>query len=299
VVLTSAMGTLACQGPVDAGPTGSEVDPAGMNEQQAVASCPLLPTSTDPQSVRAYDRINMYRRAMGLPCANFVPEIALAAARHCAYYAGNHGTCIDNPHREVKTCDKFRGERFSDRLKVAGYSGTPAYEVMTYIGDGGAAVDQWVDSIWHRIPILDPYVGDVGYGMDQACDTMDFGWGTTAPTNPVVYPYDTQTGLPTSFDGDVESPPPPRPPKGWPGGYPLIVYAASLTVQTHRLLDDKGLAIAHTFITPDHPAGNGLLINEVVMYADLPLKNKTTYRVVIDGQQRNVPIHLEWTFTTR
>ena len=299
MALTGVIGLLACQGPVDGAPSGTDGDPAGMNEQQAVASCPILPTGTDPQSVRAYDRTNMYRRAIGLPCINFVPAIALAATRHCAYYAGNRGSCIDNPHREVKTCDQFRGERFGDRLKVAGYTGSAAYEVTTYIGDGAAAVDQWVDSIWHRIPILDPYVADAGYGMDRACDTMDFGWGATATNDPVVYPYDTQTGLPTSFNGNVESPPPPRPPKGWPGGYPIIVYAAGLSVQTHRLLDDKGLAVAHTFIAPDDPASGGLLINEAVMYADQPLKNKTTYRVMVDGQKRNEPMHLAWSFTTR
>ena len=63
--------------------------------------------------------------------------------------------------------------------------------------------------------------------------------------------------------------------------------------------DDQRLAIAHTFITPDDPASAGLLINEMVMYADQPLKNKTTYSVIVDGQKRYEPIHLEWTFTTR
>ncbi len=288
--------TLGCQGSGDSVAEGSDPDRPGMSEQQAKSSCAVLPAGTDEQSVGAYDRINMYRRAIGLPCIDFVPTIATAAAAHCAYYTGNHGSCIASPHREVATCDRFHGERFSDRLKAAGYNGSPAYEVMAYVGNGSVAVDQWVDSIWHRIPILSPYVSDTGYGMDGTCDTMDFGWAPApSTTTPVVFPYDTQSGVPTSFNGDMESPPPPRPPTGWPSGYPILVYAADLHVRSHTLLDDKGVALAHTFIEPGDAASNGLLLHELVMYADQPLKRNTTYRVVIDA----TTVHLEWTFTTQ
>ncbi len=299
-VLVGLVATLGCQGTGDNASEDSDTDRPGMSEQQAKASCAALPTGTDEQSAAAHDRINMYRRAMGLPCIDFVPAIAAAAAAHCAYYTANQGSCIASPHREVATCDKFRGEHFYDRLHAAGYTGSPAYEDMTYVGNGAFAVDEWVDSIWHRIPILSPYVQDAGYGMNGACDTMDFGWAPApSTTSPVVYPYDTQIGVPISFAGDTESPPPPRPPKGWPSGYPILIYAANLRVQSHTLLDDKGVALAHTFIAPGDATSDGVLLYELVMYADEPLKHNTTYRVAVDGTTQVETIHLAWSFTTR
>ena len=271
-------------------------------EVEAIAVCAHLPANANAASAGAYDRVNAYRLQAGLPCINFVPAIDSAATAHCAYYAGDHGSCIASPHREVSTCDNFVAERFGDRMRRAGYTGSPAYEDMTYVGDGGTAVDDWINSIWHRIPILSPYVGDAGYGTAGQCDTMDFGWASPGPSAgaaPVVYPFDQQTGVPTSFDGDAESPAPPRPPKGWPSGYPIIAYAAQLDVHKHQLFDADGALVDHAFLAPGDDGGNGILINEVVMYANRPLKPQTVYRVVIEGVQKGNTVHLDWTFTTQ
>jgi hypothetical protein len=291
--LSTLLGELGCQGPTNVTDDG----PAA-----AIALCPHLAAGTNVQAVDAYDQVNMYRLAVGLPCINFVPAIAAAAAAHCAYYVRDHGSCIASPHREVSTCDNFSAERFGDRMKGAGYAGSPAYEDMTYVGDGANAVDEWVNSIWHRIPILSPYVADAGYGTTGQCDTMDFGWARASASvsaAPVVYPFDQQTGVPTSFAGDLESPAPPRPPKGWPSGYPIIVYAPRLETHTHQLFDARGAQVDHTFIAPGDADSQGILINEIVMYAYRPLEPKAAYRVVIEGVQQGKPLHLEWTFTTR
>src|SRR5204862_489328 len=96
------------------------------------------PEGTDARAVGAYDRVNAYRQAVGLPCASFVPEIAAAATAHCGYYTANQGACIASPHREVSGCTKFRAERFGDRMRLAGYQGNPAanglllHEVLMY-----------------------------------------------------------------------------------------------------------------------------------------------------------------------
>jgi hypothetical protein len=235
-----------------------------------------------------------------LPCTNFAPAIAAAAAAHCAYYVANHGSCVANAHREVAGCSKFRGERFGDRLKLASYTGDAAYETMTYVGAGARAVDLWVDSVWHRIPILSPWVADAGYGGAEACDTMDFGWAAPpAKQAPVVYPFDHQSKVPTEFDGRTESPALPVPPRGWPSGYPIMVYAADLEVTSHKLFDDQMRAVPHVWIAPGDDAGAGILRNELVMYAHAPLAKATTYRVVIEGKRDGQQVLLDWTFTTK
>jgi uncharacterized protein YkwD len=293
--------TLGCSAPpADGGDTGGTDDDGAELQLAQATDCARPPADSDPKAVEAYDRVNAYRKAAGLRCATFVPEIAGAAQAHCGYYVANTGACVANPHREVAGCTMFRAERFSDRLKAAAYTGNPAYEAMTYVGAGAKAVDKWVDSVWHRIPVLSPWVSDLGYGSVKACDTMDFGWAA-APGSPapMTYPFDGQTKIPRSFDGRTESPALPAPPKGWPSGYPIMVYASDLQVSSHQLFDDKMNAVDHTWIAPGDAASMGILINELAMYAHAPLKKATTYRVVVEGTRKGEPVHLDWTFTTK
>jgi uncharacterized protein YkwD len=286
-----------------AGPTDDTGTAAGDDQPMELAqaaSCARPPADTDLKAVEAYDRVNAYRMAAGLPCSAFVPEIATAAVAHCAYYVANKGACVASPHREVDGCMKFRAERFVERMKMASYGGNPAYETMTYVGVGAKAVDKWVDSVWHRIPVLSPWVTDAGYGSVDRCDTMDFGWaGAPRVQAPVMYPFDGETSVPRSFEGRTESPTLPAPPKGWPSGYPIIVYAAELQVTSHQLLDAEMQEVPHVWMAPDDAASMGILRNEVVMYAHAPLKKETSYRVVIEGTQKGAAVHLAWSFTTR
>jgi hypothetical protein len=293
----------ACQpAPGSAGDEGGDEVVDDRVQLASIASCPRLPAGGDPQAQAAYDRVNSYRQALGLPCASIVSEVASAATAHCGYYIVNSRkeTCVASPHREVQGCSDFHAERFGDRMRVAGYGGNPAYETMTYVGNGSHAVDLWVDSVWHRIPLLSPWVQDMGYGRDERCDTMDFGWAPRAATSrPVTYPFDGQSRVPRSFDGRTESPTLPAPPQGWPSGYPIMAYVSGLTVTSHELIDAGGVSVPHVFMTPDSAVAMGLLRNELVMYAHRPLAKGTTYGVKIAGTQAGKPVTIEWSFTTK
>src|SRR4051812_36891764 len=107
----------ACQSPDDAEPG----DTAPEEVLMVPASCPRPPVGTDKEAERAYDRMNAYRKAVGLPCSSFVPEISAAATAHCSYYVGNRGACVNSPHREVAGCERFHAERFGDRMRLAAY----------------------------------------------------------------------------------------------------------------------------------------------------------------------------------
>jgi hypothetical protein len=290
---------VACGAPPADGSGGIDGADGDLALAQAT-NCERPPAGSDDKAVEAYDRVNAYRNAAGLSCLKFSPEIAIAAAAHCDYYVSNSGSCVASPHREVASCSKFRAEKFSDRMKAAAYTGNPAYEAMTYVGQGAHAVDKWVDSVWHRIPILSPWVADGGYGSVKACDTMDFGWApASTQAAPVTYPFAGQAKVPRSFDGATESPALPVPPKGWPSGYPIMVYASELQVSSHNLYDDQMNPVDHTFMAPSDATAMGILRNEVAMYAHAPLKKATTYRVVIEGQRKGEAVKLDWTFTTK
>ena len=118
------------------------------------------------------------RKTVGLGCIPCSRQISAAARRHCEYYVNNSGKCTAKPHREMAECQNFIAETFSDRMRMMSYKGHPRFEVMAYVGHGRTSVGQWLDSVWHRIPITSPDVDQAGYGKAGRCDTMDFGLST-------------------------------------------------------------------------------------------------------------------------
>ncbi len=150
--------------------------------------------------------------------------------------------------------------------------------------------------MWHRTPVLSPWIRDSGYGNTSRCDTTDFGRGASSPSSIIAtYPYGGQTGVPRDFDGRREGPSPPAPSTGWPSGYPITIYLqGSVTSHTLRV-DGTATDIAHVWIGPgDTP----LLSTEYVMYANDPLSTRTTYRVTIVGTGTSGAVTIDFTFTT-
>jgi hypothetical protein len=265
------------------------------------SGCPAGPEGMESEALGATETLNKLRKMAGLGCVALSREASIAAERHCQYYVNNSGACIAKPHREMESCKNFMAETFSDRLRTAAYVGAPRFEVMAYVGNGPTSVQQWLDSVWHRIPIFSPDVDEAGYGRHGRCDTMDFGYGSdVAVTRNLVYPLDGQANVPRSFSGR-ESPEPPPPPAGWPSGYPVTLYAAGLTAITEHsiVVDGTSTNLEHMWLPPGDARAYGLLIDEFFLYTYKPLASKTKYRVRIAGTQNGAPAVFEWTFTTK
>jgi hypothetical protein len=229
-----------------------------------------------------------------------IAEINTAAQAHCDYYAANTGTsCTADAHSEVQGCTGFTGASFGDRLRAANYTGRAASEVMAFSNDPARAVAQWINSVWHRLPVLNPWITELGYGGANRCDTIDFGRGTPGPDDVVVvYPYDGQTAVPTTFDGSREGPMPPAPSTGWPSGSPITVYARSIALTRHTVtVDGDTTDLAQVYLTS---AESNFLRDAIMIYTNEPFAAGTTYRVTIEGTGLNgQSINRSWTFTTR
>lgn len=280
-------GTTATTDPMTDLPTPT--DPTG---------CPAAPAGADAQTVAALDAVHAYRLPAGAGCVTMIAEINTAAQNHCDYYAANSGMCVASPHNEVMGCAGFTGENPGDRMNAAGYAGWGGGEVMAFNDDGAAAVAQWVNSVWHRLPILDPWTTELGYGHAANCDTIDFGGGGTGLPDDalVLYPYDGQTDVPVEFDGSREGPMPPAPSTGWPSASPVTVYARDAVITEHVLsVDGDTTPIEHVWLTGDD---SNFLDTAVMMYANEPFAPQTTYRVRVVGTYVGGALDLEWTFTT-
>src|SRR5947207_104360 len=91
--------------------------------------------------------------------------------------AGRSQGGTTNAHEEVDTCAGFVAKSFATRMTNAGYTGSPRSEVMAFSGNPVSAIGQWINSVYHRTPLLSPWIGEMGYGMTEDCDTIDMGLG--------------------------------------------------------------------------------------------------------------------------
>jgi uncharacterized protein YkwD len=258
--------------------------------------CPPAPDGATAEQQTALDAVNATRLAAGAGCITMVSELNLSASNHCDYYAQNDGDCIADPHGEVEGCAGYTGASLGERMRAAGYSGRTSFEVMAFNDDPERAVAMWLGSVWHQLPIVSPWVTEMGYGNAEGCDTIDFGRGTPAPDDTVVvYPYADQTAVPPSFNGR-EGPEPPAPPTGWPSGTPITIWAKGADITEHTLtLAGDDTPIEHMWLTP---ADQSLLSDEAILYANDALEPNSTYRVRIVGTYVGGALDLDWTFET-
>jgi hypothetical protein len=263
-------------------------------------ACPTPPDGTPDAAVVAINTENEMRLAMGIDCAAIALPLCTSAQNHCDYYTQNQGTdCeADSPHDEIEGCPGYTGAGLGERFDAAGYMlRGGGSECMAFLDDPAAAVMTFINSVYHRTPMLDPWMRDFGYGGSDNCDTIDFGTGTMTDNSvTAVYPYPDQTGLPTSFDGSREGPTPPEPSSGWPSGYPITVYAKNFTAESHSItLDGSTDELAHQWLDDSDPT---LPSYAKVLYTDAPMAANTTYHVVVSGTISGTAKTFDWKFTT-
>jgi hypothetical protein len=280
---------------------------AGGSDGAASATCPAAPSGSPSNAVLAWQLVNQTRVAAGSGCMNLVTALDDSAQAYCSYEATNSGsaTCDPEAHTEVMGCSGFTGADVQTREVAAGYPQALAYtEVATTFGnDPTDAVPSWINTVFHRIPLLDPWTVDMGYGGATGCDAIDIGRGTsTVPTSAVVvYPYDGQTDVPPSFSG-LEGPTPPAPDGGYPSSYPINIYAQGLSVTQHVLTKDgDSTPIDCLWLdqnSSDLQSGlQGYFYDTAFMYGP-PFEANTTYHVQIIGTYTGGTLNEEWSFTT-
>jgi uncharacterized protein YkwD len=270
------------------------------------AMCPAAAMDATAGAVNALAAVNAVRVAAGAGCVTLVNTISNGATAHCNYYAMymSGDMCVADPHGEVMSCAGFTGASPGARSKAAGYTLGGGGEVMAFFNDPQSAVDIWINSVWHRTPLLDPSTGDLGYGAAVGCDVIDFGRGVTAAAGAtVVYPYDGQTNVPPSFNGANEGPMPPAPTTGWPSSSPVSVHAKGLMVTEHTItIDGDTTPIEHVWLDANATIVamdmRRQLANVNFMYANAAFAPNTKYRVKLVGTITGGTLMKEWTFTT-
>jgi uncharacterized protein YkwD len=273
-------------------------DPAA--ELGAIA--PERPADLTAGRKAVLDRLNRYRSAVGLAALQEDPALAEAAQAHAYFYLFNVGQAQLSGvaiHMEDPSLPGFSGARSIDRDRHFGYGGSRGGEVIDQVVSPSASIDDWIDSVFHRYPLMDRETSAVGYGAARvgalSIAVLDIGANPPGTGDPVVYPAPDQTDTPAAF---VDSEVPDPLPQGAlpPAGYPITLQfggAQKLTVSSGRLLDAAGKAVASFTLAP----GDQLTAAEWALVPRQPLKPGGRYTVDVSGTVDGKDFTKRWSFT--
>jgi hypothetical protein len=242
-------------------------------------------------------RINACRKAAGLEPVAIDPALSRGCAAHAKYLVTNAG------HASVRGLGAH-----DEDPKLPGYSeeGKKAAKASDiHFVEPVRAVDGWMASLFHRVPILDPGLRKVGIGYASGgtggwVSVLDVisgrGGGKSVPV--VLYPADGQTGVPLAFGGEIPNPIPDD--KDGKAGYPVTASFAEGTPvkEVSASLKADGREVEVWLSTPEKPADERYQRNTVCLMARDVLKPETAYTVTVTGKVGGKAWTKTWSFTT-
>jgi hypothetical protein len=251
----------------------------------------------EPEVGKALDLLNRARRACGLEPVRISVELSDGCRRHARYLVLNKGNPLIaglKAHEEQK---QLKG--YSEAGAKAGKAA-----VISYVPPS-QAVDLWLASLYHRIPLLDPSLEEVGIGYAggkgawaSAIDCRS-GISPRRTRDVVFYPEDGQREVLRYFGREIPSPLP----AGHSGaaGFPITVYfAAGQQVRkvSATLTGAGGQRVAVYLSTPEAPASSWTQWNSVCLIPQRPLGAGQTYTVSLSCEVSGQPYRRTWRFTT-
>ncbi|MBV8880560.1 MAG: Ig-like domain-containing protein [Planctomycetaceae bacterium] len=259
----------------------------------------LAQAAADPDQTPVLERLNVHRKAAGLEPVVADPWLTKGCAAHAAYLVKN----VDHPSTQGLGLH-------SEDAKLPGYSkeGEKAGKAsVIFLGKEGAdAVDGWIGSLLHRIPLLQSRLRKVGYGLARGGPanvtvvldaTNGMSVGRDAPV--VLYPADGQKDVPLRFSPEIPDPIPESVDKK--AGYPVTaIFSEGALVKDVKasLKDAAGNDLSVWVSSPEKPAAADYQRNTVGIIAQEPLKPSTTYTATIAARVTGKAWLKTWSFTT-
>ncbi|MFN2466293.1 MAG: CAP domain-containing protein [Candidatus Dormibacteria bacterium] len=279
----------------------------------SLPSEPLQPRAVFPvtlaevrhrQQQDALDALNATRAKARLSAVHLDDRITQGATAHAYWWLFNlslpavKGLGI---HREVPGTPGFTGATMRDRSSRFGYPQASMAEDITHRDEPAAAIKDWVDSVYHRFPLMIPTLDAIGFGEASGgglpIDVLDMGYlnevGDVRQTVP--FPADAQADVPVAFTGNEL--PDPVPTGGhYPTGYPVTLnfnQFVNVATSATEVRDPAGKVVDSYILPATHAEENVLTI-----LPKAPLSKKTVYRVHVAGTIDGAAFSKDWTFTT-
>jgi tetratricopeptide (TPR) repeat protein len=251
----------------------------------------------------ALDRLNSYRAALGVAPVSEDPAVAEGAEAHAYFYLFNFGQSQLQGlgiHIEDQSLPGFTGSNSLLRDRHFGYAGNRGAEVINHVAIPEGSIQVWIDSVYHRYPLLARETAVAGYGEAGlgilSISIMDLGVADPGRGDPIVYPRPDQPDVPGYFNGR-EVPDPLPQGANYPVGYPVTLHVGTgqtLTVASGKLIGSDNQEVASYTL---QPGGSGLTQSEWALLAQHPLTPGARYTVEVVGKVDGQDFSKRWSFT--
>ncbi|CAG7650174.1 hypothetical protein PAECIP111802_04657 [Paenibacillus allorhizosphaerae] len=255
--------------------------------------------------------LNDYRTIYGLSPVKFNDMLNAGATAHAKYLEDNKvNQTKENRislHDEEPGKPGFTGKKPIDRAKYFGYSvGGIGEDAALLKGAVKEAIDALFDAPYHRSPLLDPSIQEVGVGRVGNYTVILFGLTPASSSQLVVSPAPGDRFVPTDFDG-YEAPDPLRMHSGatYPAGYPIMAQYFGTGIDkvklvSAELLDSSNKPVDFLANSPDN---DDSLTNAIILIPRKPLEADARYHVklkleAVKTDGTSTAETKEWDFTT-
>ncbi len=277
--------------------------PAG-SPASGAANIDLDKAAADRET-QALAAVNRYRKLAGLgPVGRsaIIHRSALAHAFYTFFNAASSSIRDLGIHKEQADGQGYVGDNVLTRAQHFGYPTRSMAEVITHRSDPAGAVSDWIDSVYHRFPILRADLLELGYGDAYlgplTVQVMDMSYRETAGGQVILYPAPNQVSVPTAFNGNEI--PDPAPNAAYPIGYPVTATFdrnARVIITGFHFRGPTGGDLPGVSLMPGDPSTTKTE-NSFAYLANTPLQPGTTYVMDLTGTINGFAFHRTWHFTT-
>jgi uncharacterized protein YkwD len=255
------------------------------------------------RATRALARLNAHRRAAGLPPVTLSAALSKGCLAHAEYLVTNTG------HPSIRGTGAHDEDPQLPGFSEAGRR-TARHAVVAGI-EPAVAVDGWMATLYHRVPLLGPELQTIGLGFTRGGRS---GWvavldvsgshGQFASGTVVCYPADRQRDVPLAFPDGGEFPNPLPQTGPVRAGFPVTAtFPRSATVRgvTASLRDAAGQPVAVWLSAPDRPANPSFPNHQgatVCLIPQRPLAANAAYTVAVAATVNDAAWTRSWAFTT-
>ncbi|MEK7469056.1 MAG: CAP domain-containing protein [Planctomycetota bacterium] len=251
---------------------------------------------------KALEKINAVRKLAGVGPVTIDAKMSAGCSSHAAYLLKHYDAMM-----------KAGTSMHSEDPKLEGYTkeGAAAGKAsdIHYV-EPAEAVDGFMASLYHRIPLLNADLQKIGLGYVKG--TANPPWVccvdvlsglpplTEEKAKVVMYPADGQKDVPLDFGGERPTPIPDDPDQK--AGFPVTATfreIVKVTDATATLKDAAGVEVPVWLSTPEKTVQPQGQRNTIGLIAKDPLKPATTYTVTVDAKVDGKAWKKAWKFTTR
>ncbi len=278
--------------------------PPGLAQTIDGAPAPGAPP-VDPVAQRALEYLRTLRaaafrkvRRVVSTDVSFDPDLCEGCKLHTAYLA---------KHREQLSAWPDAHEEYPDKEGFT-TEGARAGLASVIVGPGVSspedAIDGWMGTFYHRLPLIDPGLVRIGWSLQHGIAALDSGSMVAPFEFPAYVPWPAAgaTDVPTRFSGpELPHPVPGEDQMRW--GYPVTVQTFAYEAEPDVKLalwqgqPQDGLPVECWFSTPLKPTNPKLApANAFCLIPKARLKPGTLYTVVAEGIPERTRV--TWTFTT-